>query len=298
MLAGKVSNTHGPMDADAFAILLKTIDAPLMQSAKCRATATLLIALGGGALCPRQAAMAEPVTVRYAEGLTHGFLELQTVGGKNIAWGESTQVVRGDRVTSRMVFRFTDGSLYDETTVFSQRGTFRLVSDRLIQKGPAFQQSMDRTIDLAKSEVAVRDRNKDGTEKVRTDRLELPPDLANGLLFTVVKDIPSRAPGATLPMVVSTPRPRIVQLEITPQRVDPFSVGNIKRKATCCVVKIKLGGVAGIIAPLLGKQPPDLHIWVVENEAPGFVRFEGPLEADGPVWRIQMASPAVFQSGH
>jgi hypothetical protein len=150
---------------------------------------------------------------------------------------------------------------------------------------------------LPKSEVTLRNRDKNGTEKVRADRLELPPDLANGLLFTVVKDVPSGAPGTTLSMVVSTPKPRIVQLEITPQRADPISVGTIKRKATCFVVKIKLGGVAGIIAPLLGKQPPDLYIWVVENEAPGFVRFEGPLEADGPVWRIQMAPPAAFQSG-
>jgi hypothetical protein len=131
--------------------LLKTIHARLMQSAKCWATAsTLLIALGSGALSPPQTAMAEPITVHYAEGLTHGFLELQTVGGKNIAWGESTQVVRGDRVTSHMQLRFTDGSLYDETTIFSQRGTFRLVSDRVIQKGPAFKQSMDRTVDVAK----------------------------------------------------------------------------------------------------------------------------------------------------
>lgn len=287
------------MVADAFTRLLKTTHASVMQSPKRWATAsTLLIALGGGALSPVQTAMAEPVTVRYAEGVTHAFLELQTVGSKNIAWGETTQVVRGDRVTSHMVLLFTDGSFYDETTIFSQRGTVRLVSDRLIQKGPAFKQSMERTVDVAKNEVTVRDREKNGTERVRTDRLELPEALANGLLFTVVKDIPSGAPGRTLSMVVNTPKPRIVQLEITQQRADQFSVGNVKRKATCLVVKIKLGGVAGIIAPLLGKHPPDLRIWIVENEASGFVRFEGPLEADGPTWRIQMAPPAVFRSGH
>jgi len=257
---------------------------------------TLMISLGAGALSPLQTAIAEPVTVRYAEGLVHGFVELQTLGDKTIAWGETTQIVRGDRVTSRMVLRFTDGSLYDETTIFSQRGTFRLVRDHLVQKGPAFKQSMDRIIDSSNNEVTVRDKDKDGSERVRTDRLELPPDLANGLLFTVVKDIPSGAPGTTLSMVATTPKPRIVKLEITPQGSDPFSVGNIKRTATCFVVKIKVGGVAGIIAPLFGKQPPDLHIWVVESEAPGFVRFEGPLEADGPVWRIQMAPHAAFQS--
>lgn len=107
------------MDAVPFRILLKSIHAPVMQFAKRWATAsTLLIGLGGGASSPLQTAMAEPVTVRYAEGVTHAFLELQTLAGKNVAWGETSQVVRSDRVTSHMVCRFTDGSFYEETTIF------------------------------------------------------------------------------------------------------------------------------------------------------------------------------------
>lgn len=70
---------------------------------------------------------AEPVRVRYTEGILHGFLELQTLDGKTIAYGEITQVVRESRVHSRLLFRFKDGSIYDDSTVFSQRGTFRLL---------------------------------------------------------------------------------------------------------------------------------------------------------------------------
>src|SRR5690242_14336805 len=33
----------------------------------------------------------EPVTVRYREGEMHGFVELQTLEGKNIAYGETIQ---------------------------------------------------------------------------------------------------------------------------------------------------------------------------------------------------------------
>ena len=273
--------------------------AHITRSAKCWARASALaIALGGvAAVSLLKTAMAEPVKVSYAEGVTHGFLELQTLGGKNIAWGETTQFVHGDRVTTHMVLRFTDGSLYEDTTIFTQRGTFRLISDHQVQKGPAFKESMVRTVDSAKNEVTTRSKDKDGNERVRTDRLDLPPDLANGLLLTVIKDIPSGGPLTTLSMAAGTPKPRIVQLDITAQGANSVSVGNIKRKATCFVVKIKLGGLTGIIAPLVGKQPPDLRVWVVENEAPGFVRFEGPLEAEGPVWRIQMAPPATFKAG-
>ncbi|MCU1258176.1 MAG: hypothetical protein JWO80_1061 [Bryobacterales bacterium] len=196
-----------------------------------------------------------------------------------------------------MMFRFTDGSIYDETTVFSQRGTFRLVSDHLIQKGPSFKQSTDTTVDAGTGDVTVRYRDKDGRDKVQTERLDLPPDLANGLILTLLKDIRPDVPITTLSMVATTPKPRLVTLEITPEGADPFSVGSLERKAMHYVVKTKVGGIAGAVAPLVGKQPPDIHVWVVEGGAPGFVRFEGPLEAEGPIWRIRMAPPAVFKKG-
>jgi hypothetical protein len=69
---------------------------------------------------------AETVAVRYREGVGHGFLVLRTPDGKPLADGDSTQVVRGDLVTSKMSFKFADGSVYEETTIFSQRGTFQL----------------------------------------------------------------------------------------------------------------------------------------------------------------------------
>jgi hypothetical protein len=36
----------------------------------------------------------------------HGFLALRTLDGKRLADGEMTQVPEGDRVTSRLIFRF------------------------------------------------------------------------------------------------------------------------------------------------------------------------------------------------
>ena len=90
---------------------------------------------------------AETVPVRYPEGVSHGYLVLRTLDGKTIADGDSIQVVRGDHVINRMRFRFKDGSIYDETTVFSQRGTFCLLSDHVVQKGPIFQKPMDAVID-------------------------------------------------------------------------------------------------------------------------------------------------------
>src|SRR5438132_8866794 len=107
---------------------------------------------------------AEQVTVRHMEGLMHGFLALRTLDGKRLADGEMTQVAEGDRVTSRLIFRFRDGSLYDDTTIFFQRGAFRVLSDHLVQRGPSFKQPMETSIDASSGQVTVRYRDQDGGE--------------------------------------------------------------------------------------------------------------------------------------
>src|SRR5437016_6014166 len=107
----------------------------------------------GTALLRPIASPADPVAVRYPEGTVHGFLVLHSVEGKTLASGDVIQTVRGDRVTSRLAFRFKDGSTHDETAVFSQRGHLRLVSDHLVQKGPAFGRPIDRAIDPQPGQV-------------------------------------------------------------------------------------------------------------------------------------------------
>ena len=59
-------------------------------------------------------------------------------------------------------------------------------------------------------------------------------------------------------------------------------------------VKIKIGGIAGTLAGLVGKQPPDIRVWVLAGMAPAFVKWEGPLYDGGPVWRAELALPAGF----
>jgi hypothetical protein len=235
---------------------------------------------------------AEPVAVRYVEGVTHGFLVLRTLQGKDIADGDLSQVVRGDRVTRRLVFHFKDGSIHDETVVFSQRGTFRLLSDRLVQKGPTFPHPIDVTIDGVSGQVKVRYTDDDGKEKLANERLTLPADVANGLITTLLRNVPRGVPSLTVSLVATTPKPRVVKLEASPEGEDTFSIGGLKLRATRFVVKVKIGGIAGLVAPLLDKQPPDSYVWVLGGESPSFVKAEAQLFSGGPVWRIEFASPS------
>jgi hypothetical protein len=72
----------------------------------------------------------QAVSVRVREGFAHGFLVLRTLEGEVVASGELTQTRHGNRITSRLVFRFKDGSIDDETTAYLQGGSFRLLRDR------------------------------------------------------------------------------------------------------------------------------------------------------------------------
>jgi hypothetical protein len=237
---------------------------------------------------------AQSVKVRYREGVGHGFLVLRTPDGKPLADGDSTQVAQGDDVTSRMSFKFTDGSVYEQTTTFSQRGTFRLLKDHVVQKGPQFKPPMETSIDAITGKVTVRYTDDHGKERVLTEQLKLPPDVANGLVFTLLKDVEPSVPQTTVSYVVATPKPRLVHLEIIPQDQVPFSIGSYTHKAFRYMVKVKVGGAAGLIARLVGKQPPNLQAWVLAESAPAFVRFDGPLYSGGPTWRMEVAIPAAW----
>ena len=237
---------------------------------------------------------AQSVKVRYREGVGHGFLVLRTPDGKALADGDSTQVAQGDKVTSRMSFKFTDGSVYEQTTTFSQRGTFQLLKDHVVQKGPQFKLPMETSIDATTGEVTVRYTDDGGKERVLTERLKLPPDVANGLVFTLLKDIEPSVPQTTVSYVAATPKPRLVHLEIVPQDQVHFSIGSYTHKAFRYMVKVKIGGVAGLIARLTRKQPAPLQAWVLAEDAPAFVRFDGPLYSGGPTWRMEVAIPAAW----
>ena len=232
----------------------------------------------------------ELVAVRHAEGLVHGFLALRALDGTLLADGDLLQTSRGARVTSRLVFRFKDGSLHDETAVFSQRGSFRLISDHVIQKGRAFPQPIDMTIDAVKGTVTVR-YDDHGQSKSDSEHLNLPPDLANGLILTVLKNASPQAAPKSVGFVAATPKPRLVKLAISTAGEEPFTTAGVSRKAMHYVLKVKIGGLAGAVAPLVGKQPPDSHVWILEGDAPAFVKSEQPLFNDGPVWRIELVSP-------
>jgi hypothetical protein len=230
----------------------------------------------------------EPIAVRYGQGSSHGFLALKTLDGVTIATGESTQIVSHGKVTSRLIFRFKDGSVDDDVTVFTQQGVFRLVSDHHIQRGPSFPKPIDFLIDMANGELTFK--AEDGT--ISKEHMDLPPDVSNGLPPNLLLNILPTTPETKVAYIAPGKKARLVHISIKPTGTLFFRVGALRRKATDFTLHVELGGVTGIVAPIIGKQPSDYHIWLQDGVPPAFVREEGPLYEGGPIWRMEQISPS------
>jgi hypothetical protein len=256
-----------------------------------KAAAASLVGVVLMLLWPLSAAAA-PVPVRFAEGVTHGFMLLHTVEGALIATGDLLQVVgRGGAVESRMVFRFNDGSMFDEAVVFNQQRFFTLQSYRLSQHGPAFSDDTDISFERKLGKYRVRTtRHTDGRQDVIEGNLELPPDVYNGMVVTVAKNL-TKGAGETVHIVAFTPAPRVIELEVAPAGEHKILVGKLTKTAVHYTFHPKLTGWLKLFATLSGRLPADYNVWIATDDVPAFVRFEGPLNPTGPAWRIQLTSP-------
>ncbi len=234
---------------------------------------------------------AGPVQVRFAEGATRGFLLLRTTSGTLVASGDLFQVAREAEVKGRTVFNFKDGSLFDQTVVFTQNQVFTLQKYKLIQRGPAFPEDSEISMDRASGKYRVETTShKNGKKEVLDGWLDLPADVYNGMVLTVTKNL-LKGTSETCHLMVFMPKPQIIQIEIAPAGEHDVIIGEQTKPATHYVGKPRFGIWSTLFAKLLGHMPPDYHVWIMTDEVPTFVRFEGPLFTRGPVCLIELTSP-------
>ncbi len=199
------------------------------------------------------------------------------------------EVVRGDIVRVHAVFRFHDGSIDDEQSVFSQRGTLKVISDHRIQKGPSFPDKMDVNINGVTGQVSYCV-CKNGREEMKTEHVDLPPDLSNGVIFPMLKNVSPKAKETDVSYLVVISKPRVIKLSIRPEGNDGFSVAGYRYTSTRLGIHAELGGVMGAVAPIIGKQPPETQVWIDFDGVPAFVKAQGPSFIGGPLWTTEVAN--------
>lgn len=232
---------------------------------------------------------ATAIQVRYPEGTIHGFLDLRTASGELLAHGDLLQLAKNDGIESRMLFHLAN-SVFEETVNFTQRGVFVLQSYHLVQSGPLFAEDIDATITRGGAYIVTTKSHSDGHVKRYVGNIELPPDVYNGMVVTIAKNLPA-GEGETIHIVAFTPQPRMINLELALAGTEHVLLGKHKEPASHLVLKPKLGVGLALGAKLKGEYPPDSHVWIVTDQVPAFVRYQGPMYS-GPVWRIDLTSPS------
>ena len=253
-----------------------------------RATA-LVCLLGVGV----SSALANPVAARHKEGEVHAFLLVRSEQGKIIGSGDEVNVPAGRNWRSRLTLRFHDGSLDDETAVYTQGASFHLISDHHIQKGPSFPRPLDMSINTASGDVTYREEGRDGT---KTEHMNLPADLVNGLLPMILQNVPGGSQDIKVGYVASTPKPRLVTVAVHREGQGRFVLGGSALRASQYRLHIEIGGFEGMVAPLIGKQPPDMSAWISTGDAPTFLKLDGFLYLGGPILQIEMTGPVWNQA--
>jgi hypothetical protein len=218
-----------------------------------------------------------------------GFVTVRSLDGKTIGYGEISQSADAGRVTSSMVYRFRDGSLDEETAVFSDQKAFNLISDHHVQRGPLFPHPFDLTTNAA-GDTTNRVLGSDGKAKLESSHVDLPPGTAVlGMMCTLMANLDPATQSLKLPALTPTPKPRLVHFVITREGRGTLRIAGSHQTAAIFRIKTDLGGIAAVVAPLLDKQPDDTLAWVLEGESPLAVRAIGQLSEGGPMLDIQMA---------
>jgi hypothetical protein len=228
-------------------------------------------------------APAEQILVKHTQLPRHEFMVARSETGKIIARVEFTEDVQADEVTMRLTYRFADGSIDDEMTTYTQQGTFQLVRNHHIQQGPFFAKPIDFTVEAATGIAASRTADKNGKIQVESEHIDLPDDLANGFVGTLLLNVSPKTAPFRVGILAPVFGGRLIRILISPEGEQPFQKTGQTFKATVFRIHPELGGILGMLAKLLGLQPKDVMVWVLEGEKPAVMRVFGQLGGSGPV---------------
>jgi len=226
---------------------------------------------------------AERIPVRQQQLPRRGSMVARSSDGKVVANFEILQTVQGDEVTIQLTYHFLDGSIDEETTTYSQRGTFGLVRNHHVQKGPFFTRPVDFAVDARTGTATSITTDSGGKAHSSTEHLSLPDDVANGFIGTLLLNVPRNTPPFHVGLVTPFGGGRLVKLTISPEGEQSFLAAGQPAKATVFRIHPELGGIIGILAKLIGIQPKDVMVWVQEGDRPAVVRIVGQLGGYGPV---------------
>ena len=252
-----------------------------------------ILAIAFLATAPYTRLPAEPIAVIHIQRPMHRSMVARSETGNVVATGDFTQIVQGDEVTMRLTYSFVDGSVDDETTTYRQQGAFRLVRYHHVQRGPFFAKPIDFAVETTTGIMSLRTADKSGKIQVESKRITVPDDLANGFVGTLLLNVSHNTKPFRVEMLVPVGGGRIVPLLISPDSEQTVDLEGQTFKATVFRVHPELGGFMRVLARLLGLQPKDVVVWVLEGDEPAVAVVIGQLGGYGPVISSDLVGTSV-----
>jgi hypothetical protein len=113
----------------------------------------------------------------------------------------------------------------------------------------------------------------------------------NGIITQVLQNIPQDSAETKFSYVLPTAKPRLASLVISRAGQDTDSLAGIPKTASKLELKVQLGGVAGLVAPIIGKEPRTSYAWMAEGRVPMFIRIQTQFYEGAPLWTIEQTTP-------
>jgi hypothetical protein len=157
------------------------------------------------------------------------------------------------------------------------------VRNHHIQQGPFFAKPIDFAVEASTGIATTRTIDKNGKIHVESEHIDLPDDLANGFVGTLLLNVSSNSAPFRAGILTPVFGGRLIRILISPQGEQPFQRAGQTLKATVFRIHPELSGILGMLATLLGLQPKDVTVWVLEGETPAVMRVVGQLGGSGPV---------------
>jgi len=234
------------------------------------------------------AAHAERIAVTHIQLPGHGAMVVHSATGEIVAHADFSEEVQGDEVTMRLSYHFVDGSIDDETTTYRQQGTLQFIRNHHIQKGPFFSKPFDFSVEAATGIATSRTADKNGRIHIESQHIDLPDDLANGFIGTLLLNVRQNTKPFRVGMMAPFGGGRLIRILISPEGERPFQFTGQTLKAKVFRIHPELGGMLGMLAALIGLQPKDVMVWTLEGEEPAVVRVVGQLGGYGPVLSAEL----------
>src|SRR5471030_1767884 len=129
----------------------------------------------------------------------------------------------------------------------------------------------------------------DGKTRDESAHIDLPDDVSNGFVGTLLLNVPPKTAPFRVGILAPVGSGRLIRILISAEGEKQFQMDGKTLKAAVFRIHPELGGIVGLIAPLIGLQPKDVMVWVLEGDDPAVVRIVGQLGGYGPVVSSELA---------